>query len=133
MVYPARSKAVRDAASQVEPGTHDQRQLHSAPGHRTQGEADQDHRASGQAARDTTFRAVRDTPGSPGLADLAMLRSEPGLGPAGPNSPTLARLDVDGHDSVYGISGHGQDVSLRVNAISRTHAETDALQQIVKL
>ena len=67
MVYPARSKAVRDAASQVEPGTHDQRQLHSAPGHRTQGEADQDHRASGQAARDTTFRAVRDTPGCPEL------------------------------------------------------------------
>ena len=59
-----------------------------------------------------------------------MLRSELGLGPTGPNSPTLARLDVGGQDSVYEISGHGQDVSLRVNAISRTHAETDALQQI---
>ena len=62
----ARTKAIRDTASQVEPGTHDQRQLHSALGHRTQGEADQEHRAARQAARDTTFRAVRDTPGISG-------------------------------------------------------------------
>ena len=61
----ARSKTIRDTASQVEPGTHDQKQLHSALGHRTQGEADQEHRAARQAARDTAFRAVRDTPGSP--------------------------------------------------------------------
>ena len=50
MVYPARSKAIRDTASQVKPGTHDQRQLRSAPGHRTQGEVHQEHRATRQAA-----------------------------------------------------------------------------------
>ena len=61
----ARRKAIRDTASQVEPGTHNQRQLHSALGHRTQGEDDQEHRATRQAARDTAFRAVRDTPSSP--------------------------------------------------------------------
>ena len=46
----ARSKAIRDTASQVKPGTHDQRQLRSAPGHRTQGEVHQEHRATRQAA-----------------------------------------------------------------------------------
>ncbi len=50
MVYPTRSKAIRDTASQVEPGTHDQKQLCSALGYRTQGEADQEHRATRQAA-----------------------------------------------------------------------------------
>lgn len=29
----------------------------------------------------------------------------------------------------YGISGHGQEIKLTVNPISRTHAETDAIQQ----
>ena len=61
----ARSKTTRDTASQVAPGTHDQKQLHSALGHRTQGEADQEHRAARQAARDTAFRAVQGTPSSP--------------------------------------------------------------------
>ena len=102
MVYPARSKAVRDAASQVEPGTHDQRQLHSAPGHRTQGEADQDHRASGQAARDTTFRAVRDTPGSPlsrphSQSPLAYRR--PNASSADEDVPPLTR-HIDSHEHI---------------------------------
>ncbi|MCZ0857667.1 integrase [Actinomyces israelii] len=50
MVYPTRSKAIRDTASQVEPGTHNQKRLHSALGHRTQGEVHQEHRAVRQAA-----------------------------------------------------------------------------------
>ena len=61
----ARSKTIRDTASQVEPGTHDQKQLHSALGYRTPNEVEEEHRATRQAARDTAFRAVRDTPGSP--------------------------------------------------------------------
>ena len=50
MVYPTRSKAIRDTASQVEPGTHDQKRLHSALGHRTQGEAEHDFVSSNKAA-----------------------------------------------------------------------------------
>ena len=65
MVYPTRSKAIRDTASQVEPGTHDQKRLHSALGYRTQGEVDQDHRTTRQTARDTAFKTAQDTPGSP--------------------------------------------------------------------
>ena len=64
-----RSKTIRDTApsgrARNKPGTHNQKQLHSALGHRTQGEVDQEHRATRQAARDTAFRAVRDTPSSP--------------------------------------------------------------------
>ena len=60
-----------------------------------------------------------------GLLDLEMfreaLRMKPGEG-------TLARLDAGGR-TFYGINAHGQPVDLRVNPISRTHAETDAFQQ----
>jgi len=37
-------------------------------------------------------------------------------------------LDVGGRN-FYGINAHGQPVNLRVNAITRTHAEADAFQQ----
>ena len=50
MGYPTRSKAIRDSAPQVEPGTHDQKRLQSALGYRTQGEVGQEHRATRQAA-----------------------------------------------------------------------------------
>ena len=50
MVYPTRSKAINDTASQVEPGTHDQKRLHSALGYRTQGEVEEEHRATRRAA-----------------------------------------------------------------------------------
>ena len=50
MVYPTRSKAIRDTASQVEPGTHDQKRLHSALGYRTPNEVEEEHRAVRQAA-----------------------------------------------------------------------------------
>jgi hypothetical protein len=69
-----------------------------------------------------------------GLDDLATRRAALGAPPAGPGvSPTLSRLDVDGLSSLYGTSGHGRAVSLRVNPISRTHAETDVLQQLADL
>ena len=50
MVYPTRSKAIRDAASQVEPGTHDQKRLHSALGYRTPNEVEEKYRATRRAA-----------------------------------------------------------------------------------
>ena len=50
MVYPTRSKTIRDTASQVEPGTNDQKQLHSALGYRTPNEVEEEHRATRQAA-----------------------------------------------------------------------------------
>ena len=65
-----------------------------------------------------------------GMDDLTARRAAMGLGPPGPGSPTLTRLDVDGQASLYGVSAHGRDVSLRVNPISRTYAETDVMQQL---
>ncbi len=67
----------------------------------------------------------RPPPTLAGLADLAQFRSELGLQPG---QGTLARLDVGGR-SFYGINAHGQAVTMRVNAISASHAETDAFQQ----
>ncbi len=68
-----------------------------------------------------------------GLDDLAQRRAAVGAAPAGPGSPpTLSRLDVDGLDSFYGTSGHGRDVNLTVNPISRTHTEADVLQQLAR-
>jgi hypothetical protein len=60
-----------------------------------------------------------------GFADLEQLRTdlrlEDGKG-------TLARLDAGGQ-TFYGINAHGTKVSLTVNPISATHAETDVMQQ----
>ncbi len=42
--------------------------------------------------------------------------------------PAVARLDI-GDQSFYGISAHGQPITLGTNSISRTHAEADAFQQ----
>ncbi|MFA5952931.1 MAG: RHS repeat-associated core domain-containing protein [Hyphomicrobium sp.] len=60
-----------------------------------------------------------------GLGDLKAFRNELGLAVG---DGTLARLDAGGK-SFYGINAHRQGVNLSVNAISRTHAETDAFQQ----
>lgn len=60
-----------------------------------------------------------------GLADLGTIRAELGLELG---KGTLSRLSI-GDQVFYGINAHGQDVSLVVNPISRTHAETDAFQQ----
>jgi RHS repeat-associated protein len=69
----------------------------------------------------------RAMPEADGLADLARFRAELGQR-AGEG--TIARLDAGGR-SFYGINAHGRPITLRVNAISRTHAETDAFQQAV--
>lgn len=69
--------------------------------------------------------SARAAGGVGGLDDLARFRGELGLAEG---EGTLARLDVGGR-SFYGINAHGQPVNLRVNAITRTHAEADAFQQ----
>ncbi|WFU04559.1 hemagglutinin repeat-containing protein (plasmid) [Rhizobium sp. CB3171] len=62
--------------------------------------------------------------------DLAKFRSELGLPPAGSaaDKSTLAVIEINGQ-KIYGINAHGQPVT-GVNAISSTHAEIDALNQI---
>ena len=40
----------------------------------------------------------------------------------------MTRLDVGGR-SFYGVNAHGQKITMRVNNISKTHAEMDAFQQ----
>ena len=64
-----------------------------------------------------------------GLAQLAALRSDLGLQRAVEGqSPTLAKLQI-ADTNFFGISAHGQDVTLTVNPISATHAEADVFQQ----
>ncbi|HEX6623913.1 MAG TPA: RHS repeat-associated core domain-containing protein [Pyrinomonadaceae bacterium] len=65
-----------------------------------------------------------------GLDDVARFRSGLGPVPGGgrPDGGVIARLDVGGQ-SFYGMNAHGQPVTMRVNNISRTHAELDAFQQ----
>lgn len=67
---------------------------------------------------------------SQGLQDLGRFRSELGPIPGGgePNGGVLARLDVGGQ-SFYGINAHGQNITLSVNAITKSHAEADVFQQ----
>lgn len=59
------------------------------------------------------------------VGELIAMRAERGLQSG---SGTLARLDVGGR-SFYGINAHRQPVTMRVNAITRTHAEAHAFQQ----
>jgi hypothetical protein len=65
-----------------------------------------------------------------GLDELAQFRKELGPIPGGGQADggVLARLDVGGQ-SFYGVNAHGQPVTLRVNAITKTHAELHAFQQ----
>jgi MafB19-like deaminase len=79
--------------------------------------------AAGQAANMPAWARA-------GLNDLARFRAQLGPIPGGgmANGGVLARLDIGGR-SFYGINAHGQRVTLRVNPISRSHAETDAFQQ----
>ena len=65
--------------------------------------------------------------------DLAEFRRGLGIPPAGSidDTYTLAKLDIDGIE-YYGISAHGQTTTFeRVNVITRTHAEADAVQQAI--
>jgi hypothetical protein len=68
-------------------------------------------------------------PDPDGLRDLAKFRKDLGM-PDGKG--TLARLDVQGR-TFYGISAHGQEVSLSVNNVSRSHAEADAFEQAARV
>lgn len=65
-----------------------------------------------------------------GLEDLARFRQQLGPVPGGGevDGGVVARLDVGGQ-SFYGINGHAQRTTLKVNAISASHAEMDAFQQ----
>lgn len=62
-----------------------------------------------------------------GLGMLQQFRQELGLLPG---QKTLALLDVGGQ-LFYGISGHGQPITMPINAISAQHAEADAFQQAI--
>src|SRR5690242_20474223 len=64
-----------------------------------------------------------------GLAQLAALRSDLGLQRAIEGQrPTLAKLQI-ADTNFFGISAHGQEVTLTVNPISASHAEADVFQQ----
>ena len=75
----------------------------------------------------------------PEFDDLAAYRVRENMPPASyppdpyveypDNSHTAARLDVDGQ-SIYGRNGTQIPVDIKVNAQSRTHAETHAFQQM---
>jgi hypothetical protein len=64
------------------------------------------------------------------FAELAARRVELGLPPAGSanDSASVAKLEI-GAEGFYGVNAHGQQVTLRVNPISRTHAETEVFQK----
>lgn len=76
-------------------------------------------------------QAAMDGPTS---AKLAKVRSELGVPKRGApaDKHTVAILHADGQE-FWGISAHGQKVSYPVNNISKTHAETDALNQLANL
>lgn len=74
--------------------------------------------------------APESAAGEEGLTDLATFRSELGLAAPSPGATTLARLDI-GDESFYGISGHGQEITFDLNAVSASHAEADAFQQAI--
>jgi RHS repeat-associated protein len=66
-----------------------------------------------------------------GLEQLAALRRDLNLAPAGTaagDKVTLSKLVV-GDANWFGISAHGQEVTLVVNPISASHAEADVFQQ----
>lgn len=60
-----------------------------------------------------------------GMAALGQFRSELGLKNG---VGTIALLEVGGR-TFYGINAHGQPLNMKINAISASHAETDAFQQ----
>jgi hypothetical protein len=62
------------------------------------------------------------------IRDVAKFKNELGLQQG---EGTIAKLKVGGKE-FYGINAHGQEVGLRVNPISRTHAEADVFNQAMK-
>lgn len=63
--------------------------------------------------------------------ELADYRAREGMPAAGSvdDVHTAARLQLDGHDPLFGRNGHGRSVDIKVNAQTRTHAEGDVFQQ----
>jgi len=69
--------------------------------------------------------------GADGLTQLAALRRDlrlPAAGTLEGDKDTLAKL-VIGESNFFGISAHGQEITLTVNPISASHAETDVFQK----
>jgi hypothetical protein len=68
-----------------------------------------------------------------GLDELAAMRQELGLPTSGTPKEmgTLSKLEAGGQE-FYGINAHGQEIGLRVNPISATHAEADAFNQAAR-
>ncbi len=70
--------------------------------------------------------------GTNALKELAIFRSELGLPAVGikflNKEVVLSKLEIGG-STFFGISGHGQNVTLKVNAVTAKHAEGDAFQQ----
>jgi hypothetical protein len=70
--------------------------------------------------------------------ELAAYRQQLGLPPAGSESDrsTIAKLEIEG-TTFFGINSSSnptqRQITLRVNPISRTHAEADAFQQAFDL
>ena len=70
--------------------------------------------------------------------ELAAYRQQLGLPPAGSENDrsTIAKLEIDGI-TFFGINSSSnptqRQITLRVNPISRTHAEADAFQQAFDL
>ena len=70
--------------------------------------------------------------------ELADYREQLGLPPAGSETDrsTIAKLEIDGV-TFFGINSSSnptqRQITLRVNPISRTHAEADAFQQAFNL
>ena len=52
MVHHRKNQGHRDTASQVEPGTHDQKRPRPAPGYRTQDEGDREHKRKSTEEQD---------------------------------------------------------------------------------
>jgi RHS repeat-associated protein len=83
----------------------------------------------GVAAEKVAATGATAAEGAETFAAHAAMRSELGLASG---EGTLARLEAGGRE-FWGINAHGQSVApLRVNAISATHAETDAFAQAAR-
>jgi hypothetical protein len=91
------------------------------------GEYGQEARTAGQVLRE----GEQLTQEQAALRDLAAFRAREGMPVAGSAEDvhTAARLDVPGSDPLYGRNAHDLEITMRVNAQTRTHAEAQAFQQ----
>ena len=88
----------------------------------------------GHPPNDNNWYAIDGSPPTPRLstadADMASFRHDLGLPPAGTaaDRSTIAAMQING-EKIFVINAHGQEISV-VNAISRTQAEIDVLNQL---